>query len=118
MAAAPLYGTGSRALKLERVIIEGFRGHRERPQMPIDRLAAFITEGGSGFTFSGLDGRGLRSWNSIGSGIPVDTAAAIVAAEQHEIVLYTRNSAFAGYGYYVAGRTAERTARAVRPQDK
>lgn len=106
-------------MKLEPVVIAGFRGYRERRQMPIDQLTAFITEGGSGFIRSGLsDRKGRRSWNSVGSGIPVDTAAAIVAAEQHEIVLYTRNSAFAGYGYYVARKTADRTAQAVRPQDK
>ncbi|HSQ70335.1 MAG TPA: class I SAM-dependent methyltransferase [Steroidobacteraceae bacterium] len=34
-------------------------------------------------------------------------AAAIVAAEQNEISLYERYSAFVGYGYYVAGKTAD-----------
>ena len=36
-----------------------------------------------------------------------EAAAAIVAAEQHEIALYERNSAFVSYGYYVARRTAD-----------
>jgi len=48
----------------------------------------------------------------------VDTAAAIVAAEQREIALCEQNSALVGYGYYVARRTADRTAQAVRSQDK
>jgi hypothetical protein len=30
-----------------------------------------------------------------------------VAAEQHEIALYERYSAFIGYGYYLARRTAD-----------
>lgn len=34
-------------------------------------------------------------------------AAAIVAAEEHEIDLYERYSAFVSYGYYVAKRTAD-----------
>ena len=36
-----------------------------------------------------------------------EAAAAIVAAEEHEIALYERNSAFVSYGYYVARRTAD-----------
>jgi SAM-dependent methyltransferase len=36
-----------------------------------------------------------------------DAAAAIVAAEEHEIALYERYSAFVSYGYYVARRTAD-----------
>lgn len=36
-----------------------------------------------------------------------EAAAAIVAAEEHEIALYERYSAFVGYGYYVARRTAD-----------
>jgi len=36
-----------------------------------------------------------------------ESAAAIVAAEEHEIALYERNSAFVSYGYYVARRTAD-----------
>lgn len=36
-----------------------------------------------------------------------EAAAAIVAAEEHEIALYERHSAFVSYGYYVARRTAE-----------
>lgn len=36
-----------------------------------------------------------------------EAAAAIVAAEEHEIALYERHSAFVGYGYYVARRTAD-----------
>ena len=36
-----------------------------------------------------------------------DAAAAIVAAEEHEIALYARHSAFVSYGYYVARRTAD-----------
>ena len=36
-----------------------------------------------------------------------DAAAAIVAAEEHEIGLYERHSAFVSYGYYVARRTAD-----------
>ena len=35
-----------------------------------------------------------------------EAAAAIVAAEEHEIALYERHSAFVSYGYYVARRTA------------
>ena len=35
-----------------------------------------------------------------------EAAAAIVAAEEHEIALYERNAAFVSYGYYVARRTA------------
>ena len=35
-----------------------------------------------------------------------EAAAAIVAAEQNEIALYERHSAFVSYGYYVARRTA------------
>jgi len=36
-----------------------------------------------------------------------EAAAAIVAAEEHEIALYERHSAFVSYGYYVARRTAD-----------
>jgi len=36
-----------------------------------------------------------------------EAAAAIVAAEEHEIALYERYSAFVSYGYYVARRTAD-----------
>ena len=36
-----------------------------------------------------------------------DAAAAIVAAEEHEIALYERHSAFVSYGYYVARRTPD-----------
>lgn len=36
-----------------------------------------------------------------------EAAAAIVAAEENEIALYERNSAFVSYGYYVARRTAD-----------
>ena len=36
-----------------------------------------------------------------------EAAAAIVAAEENEIGLYERNSAFVSYGYYVARRTAD-----------
>jgi hypothetical protein len=36
-----------------------------------------------------------------------DAAAAIVAAEEHEIALYERHLAFVSYGYYVARRTAD-----------
>lgn len=36
-----------------------------------------------------------------------EAAAAIVAAEEREIALYERNSAFISYGYYVARRTAD-----------
>lgn len=36
-----------------------------------------------------------------------EAAAAIVATEEHEIALYERYSAFVGYGYYVARRTAD-----------
>jgi len=36
-----------------------------------------------------------------------EAAAAIVAAEQHEIALYERYSAFIGYGHYLARRTAD-----------
>jgi len=36
-----------------------------------------------------------------------DAAAAIVAAEEHEIALYERHSAFVSYGYYVARRSAD-----------
>lgn len=36
-----------------------------------------------------------------------DAAAAIVAAEEHEIALYERHSAFVSYGYYVARRTTD-----------
>ncbi|MEE4381157.1 MAG: class I SAM-dependent methyltransferase, partial [Pseudomonadales bacterium] len=36
-----------------------------------------------------------------------DAAAAIVAAEEHEIALYERYSAFVSYGYYLARRTAD-----------
>ncbi len=36
-----------------------------------------------------------------------DAAAAIVAAEEYEIALYERHSAFVSYGYYVARRTAD-----------
>ena len=42
----------------------------------------------------------LRNGNS-------EAAAAIVAAEEREIALYERNSAFISYGYYVARRTAD-----------
>ncbi len=104
-------------MKLEPAITASFRGHRERPQMPIDRLAAFITEGGSAPPGperqkrpKELEQRWIRN--------TVDTAAAIVAAEQREIALCEQNSALVGYGYYVARRTADRTAQAVRSQDK
>jgi len=36
-----------------------------------------------------------------------EAAAAIVAAEEHEIALYERYSAFVSYGYYVARRAAD-----------
>ena len=36
-----------------------------------------------------------------------EAAAAIVAAEENEIALYERHSAFVSYGYYVAKRTAD-----------
>lgn len=36
-----------------------------------------------------------------------EAAAAIVTAEEHEIALYERHSAFVSYGYYVARRTAD-----------
>jgi SAM-dependent methyltransferase len=36
-----------------------------------------------------------------------EAAAAIVAAEENEIALYERHSAFVSYGYYVARRTAD-----------
>jgi hypothetical protein len=36
-----------------------------------------------------------------------EAAAAIVAAEEHEIALYERHSAFVRYGYYVARRTVD-----------
>jgi SAM-dependent methyltransferase len=36
-----------------------------------------------------------------------EAAAAIVAAEEREIALYERHSAFVSYGYYVARRTAD-----------
>ncbi|MDJ0861706.1 MAG: class I SAM-dependent methyltransferase [Gammaproteobacteria bacterium] len=36
-----------------------------------------------------------------------EAAAATVAAEEHEIALYEHNSAFVGYGHYVARRTAD-----------
>ncbi len=36
-----------------------------------------------------------------------EAAAAIVAAEEHEIALYERHSAIVSYGYYVARRTAD-----------
>jgi len=36
-----------------------------------------------------------------------EAAAAIVAAEEHEIALYEQHSAFVSYGYYVARRTAD-----------
>ena len=36
-----------------------------------------------------------------------EAAAAIVAAEEHEIALYERHSAFFSYGYYVARRSAD-----------
>ena len=36
-----------------------------------------------------------------------EAAAAVVAAEENEIALYERNSAFVSYGYYVARRTAD-----------
>lgn len=36
-----------------------------------------------------------------------EAAAAIVAAEEHEIALYERHSTFVSYGYYVARRTAD-----------
>lgn len=36
-------------MKLEPVVIAGFRGYRKRRQLPIDQLTAFITEGESGF---------------------------------------------------------------------
>ena len=36
-----------------------------------------------------------------------EAAAAIVAAEQHEIALYERHSEFVSYGYYVARKTAD-----------
>jgi hypothetical protein len=34
-------------------------------------------------------------------------AKAIVAAEEHEIVLYERHSAFVSYGFYIARRIAD-----------
>jgi hypothetical protein len=36
-----------------------------------------------------------------------EAAAAIVAAEEQEIALYERHSAFVSYGYYVARRTGD-----------
>ena len=36
-----------------------------------------------------------------------EAAAAIVAAEENEIALYERNSAFVSYGYFLARRTAD-----------
>jgi SAM-dependent methyltransferase len=36
-----------------------------------------------------------------------EAAAAIVAAEEYEIALYERHSAFVSYGYYLARRTAD-----------
>jgi SAM-dependent methyltransferase len=36
-----------------------------------------------------------------------EAATAVVAAEENEIALYERNSAFVSYGYYVARRTAD-----------
>ena len=36
-----------------------------------------------------------------------EAAAAIVAAEEHEIALYERHSAFVSYGYYVVRRTTD-----------
>jgi len=36
-----------------------------------------------------------------------DAAAAIVAAEEHEIALYERNAAFVSYGYYLARKSTD-----------
>jgi hypothetical protein len=43
-----------------------------------------------------------------------DAAAAIVAAEEHEIALYERNAAFVSYGYYVARKSTDCTAQTDR----
>jgi len=45
-----------------------------------------------------------------------EAAAAIVAAEEHEIVLYERHSAFVSYGYFVARRIADGAAQTDRRQ--